>query len=160
MQRNHAQKLLPSTSHYVHLDIYYREERAQPQKAIGNQTPDTYLCGHDGGSGYFHWSDRRPHGCPGPWNNTYLILMSDNGGRNTYPGPCPTIPRNHPLRDGKIPFTKEASDTLHVAGPQIKANSVSHVPITGLDILPTLADLAGYPLPLPKRWTEDPRAHS
>ena len=59
--------------------------------------------------------------------------------------------RNFPLRDGKgsmyeggirVPFV--------VAGPGIKTNSVSDVPVTGLDILPTLADLSGYKEKLPE----------
>ena len=36
-----------------------------------------------------------------------------------------------------------------VAGPGIKSGSVNRTPVTGLDILPTLADLAGYPEDLP-----------
>ena len=37
-----------------------------------------------------------------------------------------------------------------VLGPGVKAGSVSTVPVTGTDILPTLAELAGYGEPLPK----------
>ncbi len=37
-----------------------------------------------------------------------------------------------------------------VLGPGVKPGSVSTVPVTGLDILPTLADLAGYRKPLPE----------
>ena len=37
-----------------------------------------------------------------------------------------------------------------VVGPKVKENSYSDVPVTGLDILPTLADLAGYKKDLPE----------
>jgi arylsulfatase A-like enzyme len=37
-----------------------------------------------------------------------------------------------------------------VLGPGVKAGSVSPVPVTGLDILPTMADLAGYHPALPE----------
>ena len=37
-----------------------------------------------------------------------------------------------------------------VAGPQVQKNSYSHVPVTGMDILPTLADLAGFREKLPE----------
>jgi arylsulfatase A-like enzyme len=36
-----------------------------------------------------------------------------------------------------------------VIGPGVKAGSVSKIPVTGLDILPTIADLAGYKKALP-----------
>jgi arylsulfatase A-like enzyme len=57
---------------------------------------------------------------------------------------------NHPLRAGKgtvyeggirVPFL--------VAGPGVQPGSVSRVPVTGLDLLPTFADFAGYREPLP-----------
>lgn len=83
--------------------------------------------------------------------NTYIIFLSDNGGRTSQPiGGKQIKPRNFPLRDGKgsmyeggirVPFV--------VVGPKVKKNSYSHVPVTGLDILPTLADLAGYKEKLP-----------
>jgi arylsulfatase A-like enzyme len=85
-------------------------------------------------------------------DNTYIIFMSDNGGRRSQPiGGEQTVPRNFPLRDGKgtmyeggirVPFA--------VVGPNVKANSYSDVPVVGTDILPTLADLAGYPDKLPE----------
>ncbi|MEC8719445.1 MAG: sulfatase [Verrucomicrobiota bacterium] len=157
MQRNHAQKspFFLQISHYaVHLDIYYREETlAQIRKRpLGTKhpTPTFAAMTEDLDTSIVRIVDLMD--ALNLWNNTYLILMSDNGGRNTLPGtPPPTIPRNHPLRDGKHSFYEGGIRVpFIVAGPQIKANSVSQVPITGLDILPTLADLAGYPLPLPK----------
>ena len=83
--------------------------------------------------------------------NTYIFFLSDNGGRNNQPiGGKQKVHRNFPLRDGKgsmyeggirVPFI--------VAGPNVEQNSYSHVPVTGLDILPTLAELAGYEQKLP-----------
>jgi arylsulfatase A-like enzyme len=87
----------------------------------------------------------------GIMDNTYIIFMSDNGGRRSQPiGADQLVPRNFPLRDGKgsmyeggirVPFV--------VAGPNVVQNSYSDVPVVGTDILPTLADLAGYRENLP-----------
>lgn len=85
--------------------------------------------------------------------NTYIIFLSDNGGRNSIPlGPKQIKPRNFPLRDGKgsmyeggirVPFV--------VVGPGVEMNSYTDIPVTGLDILPSLADLAGFEIKnLPK----------
>lgn len=68
-------------------------------------------------------------------DNTFVIYMSDNGagGKN-----------GHPLRGGKgalweggirVPFI--------VRGPNVKAGSLSNVPVTGCDLLPTFCNLAG-----------------
>lgn len=57
------------------------------------------------------------------------------------------LPKCTPLRDGKhsmyeggirVPFT--------ISGPGIKAGAVSHVPVSGIDLLPTMTDLAGRTL--------------
>ena len=84
-------------------------------------------------------------------DNTYIIFMADNGGRGTIPGSqrslsAPNRPLNgakHTLYEGglRVPFL--------VAGPGVEPNSVSHVPVTGYDLLPTLYDLAGGEAPLP-----------
>jgi arylsulfatase A-like enzyme len=92
-------------------------------------------------------------------DNTYIFLMGDNGGRLSL-NQIAVIDenkqlvearystqhdRNIPLRDGKhsfyegglrVPFT--------IIGPEIKAGRVSDIPVTGLDLLPTFAELAGY----------------
>jgi arylsulfatase A-like enzyme len=82
---------------------------------------------------------------------TYVIYMSDNGGRPTLPGAADKGQGpNYPLRGAKgtlyeggirVPFI--------VAGPGVKAGSVSRVPVTGLDLFPTFADFAGYREKLP-----------
>ncbi len=84
--------------------------------------------------------------------STYVILMADNGGRGTIPGAPDTLAEpNRPLNGAKhslleggirVPFV--------VAGPGVRADSVSHVPVTGYDLLPTLYDLAGGAAPLPE----------
>ena len=84
-------------------------------------------------------------------DNTYVILMGDNGGRTSIPKASKSSEDlNAPLRNGKhsmyegglrVPFI--------VLGPGVKAGSVSSVPVSGTDIFPTLADLAGYSDPLP-----------
>jgi len=85
-------------------------------------------------------------------DNTYIFFLSDNGGRTSIPiGPKQRIDRNFPLRGGKgsmyegglrVPFV--------VCGPGISSNAHSDVPVTGLDILPTVARLAGYNDSLPE----------
>lgn len=83
--------------------------------------------------------------------NSYVILMADNGGRGTIPGAQDSLaPPNRPLNGAKhslleggirVPFL--------VTGPGVKPNSISRVPVTGYDLLPTLYDLAGGSRPLP-----------
>lgn len=93
-------------------------------------------------------------------NNTYLILLADNGGAEfippvknkfDHPSVFKKHPRNYPLRGGKwtlyeggvrVPFM--------VIGPGIKAGSQTDIPVVGWDILPTLSELAGNTKPLPE----------
>lgn len=92
-------------------------------------------------------------------DNTYLILMADNGGvefippvknKFDHPSVFKDRPNNYPLRGGKwtlyeggirVPFM--------VMGPGIKGQTQCDVPIAGWDIIPTLCDLAGNTKPLP-----------
>ena len=84
-------------------------------------------------------------------DSKYVIFMADNGGRGTIPGAsdslsAPNRPLNgakHTLYEGgvRVPFL--------VVGPGVGPNSVSDVPVTGYDLLPTLYDLAGGREPLP-----------
>lgn len=93
-------------------------------------------------------------------NNTYLIVLSDNGGAElipplkdklVHPSALEKLTRNHPLRAGKwtlyeggvrVPFI--------VMGPGIKPGSQCDIPVVGWDILPTVAELAGNKKPLPE----------
>ena len=142
-------------SHYaVHLDIFYREESLNEarnwKKGKKHSMPEFAAMTSDVDTGIGLLLDKI-HDL-GIENETYVFFLSDNGGRTGIPGQDdPEIHRNDPLRDGKgsvyeggvrVPFI--------VIGPDIENQGISHVPVTGLDILPTIADLVGYPKPLPK----------
>jgi len=92
-------------------------------------------------------------------DNTFIFLMGDNGGRLSFnqmaslDGNKKLIEahftdegdRNVPLRDGKHSFYEGGLRVPYmVSGPGIKSQRVSTTPVTGLDLLPTFADLAGY----------------
>jgi arylsulfatase A len=141
-------------SHYaVHLGITYRQDTLsryqQTDPGKKHHIPEFAAMTEDLDAGIGILLERM-HAL-GLLKNTYILFLSDNGGRNSQPiGGDQDVPRNFPLRDGKgsmyeggirVPFV--------VAGPGVAKNSISHVPVTGLDILPTLADLAGYPEKLP-----------
>lgn len=142
-------------SHYaVHLDIFYRQktlDKTAAWKSGEKHTmPEFAAMTSDVDEGIGLLLDKvRSLGLE---NSTYLFFLSDNGGRNTMPGQeGKTLHRNDPLRDGKgsvyeggirVPFI--------IKGPGVKAGSLSTVPITGLDIFPTVAALAGNQRALPK----------
>lgn len=141
-------------SHYaVHLDIYYREEtldRTAPSEGDKHTMPQFAAMTSDMDTGIGALVDKIES--LGLRNNTYVFFLSDNGGRRTIPGQEePTLPRNYPLRNGKgtmyegglrVPFI--------VIGPDVQPGSVSRTAVTGLDIFPTIAELAGFPDPLPE----------
>lgn len=142
-------------SHYaVHLDIYYNEATLRTVKeeltpGRKHNMPEFAAMTSDLDAGIGRILDRLIE--LDLLENTYLIFMSDNGGRNTIPK-APEIQehRNAPLRDGKHSFYEGGIRVpFIVLGPGVEAGSVSHVPVTGVDIFPTLADLAGYPQSLP-----------
>ena len=91
--------------------------------------------------------------------NTYVIFMADNGGvefippvknKMDPPSAFKTSSRNHPLRGGKwVLYEGGIRVPFLVAGPGIKPGTQCDVPVVGWDLLPTIADLAGYSLPLP-----------
>lgn len=93
-------------------------------------------------------------------DNTYVFFMSDNGGvpwfppdkvkhltnPTTFDGPG----HNSPLRAGKwTAFEGGIRVPFMVRGPQVKAGQFCDVPVIGWDILPTIADLAGFTGQLP-----------
>lgn len=142
-------------SHYaVHLGITYTQHSLDKYKNLNpgekHHIPEFAAMTEDLDTGIGILLDKVKE--LGLMENTYIIFLSDNGGRNTQPiGGEQKVHRNFPLRSGKgsmyeggirVPFI--------VAGPKVQQNSYSHVPITGLDILPTLADLAGYDENLPE----------
>ena len=142
-------------SHYaVHLDIFYRRvtldlvRRWQPGKK--HYMPEFAAMTSDMDASVDRVLDKIDE--LGLTGRTFVFFLSDNGGRSAIPGAGdPPMPRNHPLRGSKgsmyeggirVPFL--------VAGPGIEPGSVNRTPVTGLDILPTLADLAGYNSKLPE----------
>jgi arylsulfatase A len=90
-------------------------------------------------------------GALGLLENTYVFYLSDNGGRGSLPGSKELgLGLNHPLRGAKATMYEGGIRVpFFVAGPGVKAGSVSNVPVTGLDLLPTMAELAGYQAALP-----------
>jgi arylsulfatase A-like enzyme len=141
-------------SHYaVHLDIFHREQSLAKARAtkLGRKhsMPEFAAMTSDVDEGVGMVLDKIKS--LGLEDSTYMFFLSDNGGRNTMPGQKgKELHRNYPLRDGKgsvyeggirLPFI--------VRGPGVQAGTVSHVPVTGLDIFPTIAELAGYQQPLP-----------
>ncbi len=94
-------------------------------------------------------------------DSTYVFFMADNGAvpwippdkakHFANPTTLDDVSRNHPLRSGKwtlfeggirVPFV--------VRGPGIGPGTFCDVPVVGWDILPTIADLAGYMGALPE----------
>jgi len=142
-------------SHYaVHLDIFYREESLNEarnwKKGKKHSMPEFAAMTSDVDIGIGLLLDKI-HDL-GIENETYVFFLSDNGGRTGIPGQDdPEIHRNDPLRDGKGSVYEGGVRVPFIAiGPDIENQGISHVPVTGLDILPTIADLVGYAKPLPK----------
>ena len=142
-------------SHYaVHLDIQHSAaamERARaltPGKKHNLATFAAMTDDLDAGIGRLMEKVR----ALGLIDNTYIFFLSDNGGRVSLPGSKDLgLGLNHPLRGGKATMYEGGIRVpFIVIGPGVKAGSVSAVPVTGLDFLPTLADLAGYQPALPE----------
>ena len=155
--KNHArdQPFYLQLSHYaVHLDIFYNamtledvKQNSKPGKK--HNMPEFAAMTEDMDAGIGRILDRLIE--LRLLEDTYVVFMSDNGGRTTIPdAPKPEVDRNAPLRDGKHSFYEGGIRVpFIVLGPGVKPNSVCTVPVTGVDLLPTFADLAGYPEPLP-----------
>ena len=136
-------------SHYaVHWKVFYKQETLDTvnKRSVGEVHQDPGFAAMtedlDDGIGQLMQTIKKL----GLEKNTYVIFMSDNGGRvSTSKIKAPN--QNTPLRDGKhslyeggirVPFT--------ISGPGIKPGTVSTVPVTGVDLLPTITDLAGKEL--------------
>ena len=149
-------------SHYAtHVDIQAKEETYQKfllkKKGEYHDNPGWAAMLNDLDSGIGRIMDEIEK--LGIADHTYLIMMADNGAveflppvKNKFdpPSSFEKHTNNYPLRGGKwtlyeggirVPFI--------VIGPGIKPGSQCDVPVTGWDILPTLADLAGNTNPLP-----------
>ena len=155
--RNHATErpFYLQLSHYaVHLDIFYNaatlrdvEQNSSPGEK--HNMPEFAAMTQDLDAGIGRVLDKLIE--LDLLKNTYLVFMSDNGGRTTIPkAPTSDVDRNAPLRDGKHSFYEGGIRVpFIVLGPGVKPGSVSDVPVTGVDLLPTFADFAGYSNPLP-----------
>jgi arylsulfatase A-like enzyme len=141
-------------SHYaVHLAVFYRQatydEVLEWEKGEKHFIPSfaAMLRDLDDGVGLLrqHISDL------GIEDNTYIIFMSDNGGRPTQRLEDGEVRErvNYPLSAGKhsvyeggirVPFA--------VVGPGVEPGSVSRTTVSGVDILPTIADIVGSSLEL------------
>jgi arylsulfatase A-like enzyme len=92
-------------------------------------------------------------------DDTYIILMSDNGSveflppvsnRLDPPASFSKRMRNYPLRGGKWDLYEGGIRVpMIIKGPGIGSHVYCHVPVTGYDILPTISDLAGNTHVLP-----------
>jgi len=147
--RDEGKPFYVQVSHYaVHLKIFYKQETLDKvnKRPIGKIHRDPEFAAMtedlDTGVGRLMKSINEL----GLQDNTYVIFMSDNGGRVS-PSKIKAPNQNTPLRDGKhslyeggirVPFT--------ISGPGIEAGAVSHVPVSGVDLLPTITDLAGEEL--------------
>ncbi|MEM9160999.1 MAG: sulfatase-like hydrolase/transferase [Verrucomicrobiota bacterium] len=142
-------------SHYaVHLDIFYREETLDTvsdwKQGTKHHIPEFAAMTSDMDEGIGSVLNKVES--LGLEDSTYIFFLSDNGGRNSMPGHKDvSLHRNDPLRDGKgsmyeggirVPFL--------VKGPGIARGSFSRTPVSGLDIFPTLAELSGYKMELPR----------
>lgn len=86
-------------------------------------------------------------------DNTYIIFSTDHGSPGGGGGGGgggrggPGSEANAPLSRGKGSVQEGGVRIPFIAsGPGIRAGSSSHVRATGMDLLPTLADLAGHPI--------------
>ena len=136
-------------SHWaVHLDVYYKQETLDKvngrEKGLIHNLATFAAMTEDLDTGIGRLLDKVEE--LGLLENTYIIFMSDNGGRIDIPGEEPTE-LNAPLRSGKgsmyeggirVPFM--------ICGPGIEKGVSSDVPVSGVDLLPTMADLAGRPI--------------
>lgn len=156
IERNHTRGMpfYLQVSHYaVHLDIFYNQSTLDQLKGIKpgrkHNMPEFAAMTADMDAGIGRILDKMIE--LNLLDTTYLIYLSDNGGRNTIPKAPDIIEhRNAPLRDGKHSFYEGGIRVPFIAlGPGIQPGSVSDVPVSGIDILPTLAELAGYPETLP-----------
>jgi arylsulfatase A-like enzyme len=81
-------------------------------------------------------------------DNTYIFYSADHGAQGG--GGGGRSQANPPFSGGKGSVREGGIRVpLIAAGPGIQAGTVSHVRATGMDLLPTMLDLAGHPVPKP-----------
>lgn len=136
-------------SHYaLHLSVLYRQESYDRVKEwpTGDKhyIPSFAAMLKDMDDGFGQLFDKvRELGIE---DHTYIIYMADNGGR-------PTLNlsdgrsrerRNEPLSKGKHAIYEGGIRVpFGIAGPGIEPGSFTRTAVSGMDILPTLADMAG-----------------
>lgn len=157
IDRSHAadQPFYLQISHYaVHLDIFYNAATLEDVKRKSSpgekhNMPEFAAMTADLDAGVGRVLDKLVK--LDLLENTYVIFMSDNGGRTAIPGaPSSDLNRNLPLRDGKHSFYEGGIRVPFIAiGPGVDEGVVCDLPVIGVDLLPTFAELAGYPHPLP-----------
>ena len=154
--RNHHRKkpFYLQLSHYaVHLDIFYNQRTLEStrKRSTGQKhtMPEFAAMTSDMDAGIGRSLDKLEE--LKILKNTWLFFLSDNGGRNSIPkAPTAEEHLNAPLRDGKHSFYEGGIRVpFIILGPGVKPGSISNVPVSGVDILPTLAELANYSKPLP-----------
>ncbi len=141
-------------SHYaLHLSVFYRQETYDDvgSWAVGKKhyLPSfaAMLKDMDEGFGQFFAKIKEL----GIEDNTYIIYMADNGGRPTLrlsDGESRTM-RNYPLSEGKHSIYEGGIRVpFGIVGPGIEPGSVSRTMVSGVDILPTIADIVDSDLEL------------
>jgi arylsulfatase A len=141
-------------SHYaIHLSVFYRQESYDVVKdwprGKKHYIPSfaSMLRDMDEGFGLLFEKVREL----GIGDNTYIIYMADNGGRPNLrlsDGRSNTL-RNFPLSRGKHSIYEGGIRVpFGIAGPGIEPGSFSRIPVSGVDILPTLADIVDSRLEL------------
>jgi len=150
-------------SHYaVHVDMQTQPETlrkyAKKEKGKLHRIPAFAGMTEDLDTGLGKVLDKIEH--LGISDNTYVFYMADNGAvpwippdkkkHFAPPKKLDDYSRNHPLRSGKWTLYEGGIRVPFIAkGPGIQKNSTCDVPVIGWDLLPTIADLAGYDRPLP-----------
>ena len=136
-------------SHYaVHLDIFYRQATLdlvkQWKPGRKHYLPEFAAMTADMDASVSRLLDKIDE--LDLADSTFVLFLSDNGGRGTLPGAGrPPMPRNYPLRGAKGSMYEGGIRVPFFAvGPGIAPGSISRVPVSGLDILPTIADFAGF----------------
>lgn len=154
-QTNKNKPFFIQISHYaVHLAITYSQKKFKKysmlDKGKKHFVPEFAAMTEDMDEGIGMILDKVES--LGITENTYIIFLSDNGGRTSIPiGPEQKVARNFPLRGGKGSMYEGGLRVPFIfSGPGVSQNTHTDVPVTGLDILPTLARLAGYQDPLPR----------
>ena len=155
---DHARPFFVQISHYaVHMDMQTRraslEECEARARGQHHRIPAFAGMTQDLDTGIGRVLDELE--VLGIADNTYVFYMADNGAvpwippdkrkHLSNPGALKDASRNYPLRAGKWTlFEGGLRVPFMVRGPGIAPGSFCNTPVVGWDLLPTIADLAGY----------------